>query len=339
MSTATRRAAKARRRQGRGLNQSLPSEELGPARATIGEAFDVGVDLGLLDIGEQREVVAFCRRIRFSEKGPAAPPARADVERLAAWAESAKGREPHAQLQKNIDILVEHAQAVGRFPDAATRTQVLANRDLNATPRSLGLPVSMAGQVIRRGIRLEVLNTPERFRLEQLVEAAAGVEPGEHFEKRRQDQRFRTKLAEIAARAAPGPRKRRLFDEPGTVVLPAELLTDLFRTDGEEVAMTAAGLAVLSFVLLCLENRRVPPDPMGSGVVKLEDDDRTLVVRKGQSAWGMANPLNRVQIWPEALEDCRRSAWLSVTSDGQWTRISLGDRMIRFLEKRQEVPS
>ena len=75
MSVQTRRERKAERaaRTARGGRGGPDETSLGVARATIRDAFDAKVDMGLLERDEQAEIVALCSRIQFSEQSPGPP--------------------------------------------------------------------------------------------------------------------------------------------------------------------------------------------------------------------------------------------------------------------------
>jgi uncharacterized protein (UPF0335 family) len=303
------------------------------------EAFDVKVDLELLDVGQQTELIDLTGRIRYSEKSkppPASP--RAELERFVKRVESLTEEARGPNQKANLGLLVDRARTTGRVPNRDEKKTILDNKDIAATIGSLRLP-NHDPQVVARGIRLNELDEAERRRLEELVELAADAEPGSIFEARREKQRLSTKLAEYAAMVADGPRKRRRIDEPGVVSIPMGVWEDVIRSDGNGIWLQAVDPTTLTTVLYALETRKLPPHAAASGLLRLEDDDNTLVVRKGTTPWGaLADQGDELQgLFVPSLKRLAHCRWLALAEANGMYRISRGPRMLEFLQKREEV--
>ena len=172
-----------------------------------------------------------------------------------------------------------------------------------------------------------------------MIETACGQPDGAIFEKARAKGRLAAQLHALAASVAPGPRKRRRpsVDPAGMVAVPSEMFEDVLATGGDAVAMNLDALAVFVFVCGCFENRRLPPS--AAAVARLVDDDSSIEVRRGCSPLGITTLGGAELNFAKALGDCERMGWLAVDRSGDWFQISRGDRLERFLARREEVPS
>ena len=347
MTVASRRARKAERAARHGRSSDLDTEDRVLARETIRGLFGSAVDtfdLGLLDGAESRELVEFCRRVRFSTKveGAGVPVSPAAAESFAAAAlalaeREVSGRPLQPYLRRNAEMAAEFARERGRKPTRPEFDVITANRDPAATLSALRLPPPPSGEA-GRGFDLGKLDAEQRARFESLIELACGAEAGDIFEKARAEGRLTAQLHALYAKVAPGPRVRKRVDSPGQVSLPKEVLDDLLATGGDAVALNLAALAVLTFVCLCIENRRLPAGT--EAVARLVDDDRVIEVRRGCSPLGATGTGGGEEIsFARALADACRMQWLTVERAGGWDRVSYGPAMLRHLQAREEVPS
>ena len=117
------------------------------------EAFDVKVDLELLDVGQQTELIDLTGRIRYSEKSkppPASP--RAELERFVKRVESLTEEARGPNQKANLGLLADRARSTGRVPNRDEKKTILDNKDMAATIGSLQLP-NHDPQVVARLLR------------------------------------------------------------------------------------------------------------------------------------------------------------------------------------------
>ena len=335
----------ARGRSGRGR---VDEDTLSSTRRLLRECFGAAVD-GLdleryLTHAEALELAELVRLVYVEQKAQAADyfePA-ATVEAFAARAEQLAAEARGPDNKRKGELLAEFARERGRTPNVQERDAILRGAKPDSTLASLSLPVPTP-QTVSRGFRIGELDADERVRFEALIEKACGQEPGAIFEKERERRRFGAKLAELADRVAPGPRKRsRPTKEPaGTAFLPRALLDDLLATRINEqgdtqIMVTAAGVAVFAVIAMYIENRTLPAACTRLGA-RFEDDGNVIVVHKDLPLFGVANVEDRVQGWRQSLDDLSRAGWLTVARSGNEVRIGYGPKMVSFLSDRQEA--
>ena len=344
MTIAERLSLKAERmkRSRRALADGSDEDAVRAASYTLQEALGLEqLDMGLLDRDELAEAVRLAGKIRRVETAPVVPAARAaEVQRFVDGALALAERpETPPSLRANARLVAERARTTHRIPNEQERKTILSARP-GATLQALRLGSGSGGEITARGINLKALDQKERLRLETIAEIAAGAEPGTIFAPRREQQQFRSKLAEVAAWANPGPRRRKRLDEPGALVLDGKaLLADLLATNGEGTMLNIESVGVLVTLLLCIETRQLPAGT--APLARLVDDDNAIEVRPRCSPLGSTTLGGGSNVdFTLALTDLVRCRWLTTSKGGEgWTKITRGPRLLTFLEKREEVPA
>jgi len=283
----------------------------------------LSVDLTLKGIGamtpeDQQELYRLSKRI-YSEKVPHSHQQaladerarqRAEADQLVAGLEAApppSGLEPHYRdlAVRNNSLLAEFVKETGRRPSPEQARVVLENLNPEATLADLkpGLPMvpEIAPSAVEIFSSLENLKAAEITLLERLVEAAA-AEPGLFAKRRKRAEMRRVAKAVTDKMLALPPRKRRHYEEPGSVVLSAAVFEDV-----EREKLWPIDVLYLAHVLSMFERRRA------SGSATFEDDGETLLV-KGSLFAGLVDARGRLTNLAEdcALRDLDQSGWLEV---------------------------
>jgi len=335
------RRAESGARGGRGVDEDALKAATRIVVGAFGSAV-AGFDPERLTHREADELAGFCRRVSVETKGEGLPRDLVKAERFAANARALAERQARPELRRQAELVAELAESRGRTLTPAELDAISAVRNPSATLRDVSLPPNPGERPVSLGLDLTQLDPDERRRLEELIEKGCEAEPGSIFERAREKGRLSAQLAELAAKVAPGPRRRRLVDEAGVVALPAEIWTDLLRSSADEVWLQAEDLAVLAGCLFALETRRLPAVVMHWGG-HLENDDNELVLstHSEPAVWGsFADERDTFGArWAGSLDRLGRQQWLTVARQGQVVRVSRGPRMVAFLAKRVEVPS
>lgn len=315
------------------------------------------VDPDLWSVRERRDFIALMGEIShhsFSEAeleaaSKSAAELRERSERLAAPFESIPTGESYsADLPK---VMADVVRFTGRKP---TGEQLAAIHSMaSGAKRTL----TVAEVIEKLGLRaaeshhsggtttldLDALSEGDIERLETLLEKGAG-KPAGSFAEGRQLRAMQQELAETLREDAVGPaKKRRLFEQPGTVMLPPELFADLNHVDtnqdGVAVRLHLSDVAYLAAVMNAIENRVV-------GDRAQLDGDTIVCPSDGRF-------FNRVWVTdPSGLDGMRindrsiafashhpahtlsRARWLTLEAKSGVWRISYGPRLLKFLEAR-----
>jgi hypothetical protein len=271
-----------------------------------------------LEPAEQHELEALSQRI-FAERVPKEHRAvlaaqrsqeKAEAMDFAAGLESYQPpaevtREQAERFKLNANLLAEFAREEGRPPTNEQADVILENRNLQArlVDLKLGLPASpqpLEPSVVETFSSLSGLKAAEIGRLQTLVEKAAGA-PG-LFQKRRDTMKLKTTgRAALEKMLKVPPRRRRHYDEPGSVTLPVLLFEHV-----REGILWLPDAAVLALVWSAFEARKP-----WSEKHRFEDDGETLVLcgRFGGSL--DLDPEGRIRI-DQSLAHLNRAQWLEV---------------------------
>ena len=212
----------------------------------------------------------------------------------------------------------------------------MANKNPEAGLRDLRLPELLPDVRLRRD-DMEALGAEERARFEALVERAAGKEPGEIFERRRQATRMRCGRGSWPLRWRRGRGgglaatfRARSSCRPGCT-------QDMLASSATHVGLTVDDLAVFTFLSLAFETRKLPAWAAKNSARFEGRDGNVLQVRRGMNPFGHCNiadaddELMSGTRYAKSLKRLHEWKWLAVQEaapggDG-WVRIGRGAKL------------
>ncbi len=180
------------------------------------------------------------------------------------------------------------------------------------------------------GFTLSRLDRKDAGRWEQLVEKAAGREPGSVFQHARDMAELHVEMRKLA-REARKPARRVELHEEGSVTLQKQWCFDfLDRPDGTDPVFWISHLGLLVFLMSQFENGQAL---VKGGAMEGLGDDAVLLIDTRIGLGGHLDGDEAFMRWPEVLDHLVANSFFEVERKGPMVRVKLGSRLRKTARK------